>query len=293
MMDRPEHPATRVPIELDQIAPTEFDIEWGGVRVPPDVLAPHYACVGSSGSGKTLLMRLLMRPVLANLHFQRALVLDPKRELLPYLASLGLSPEQIVNMDPFATNSATWDMASDVRTPAQAKQLAEILAPIDQQARDPIWSTVARRTVQIVILTFIERADRRWTLRDIVEACTDFDNLKSVLKATPQGRRHYASYYTKPKATAASMFSTTASKLEGFTELAALAEHAKYRVSLDKWARSRSVLVLVNDDEHAETLRPGQSHLNLRSQEIEQVLFLQAGLESLGLDAEFAGFVPA
>jgi len=39
--------------------------------------------------------------------------------------------------------------------------------------------------------------------------------------------------------------------------------------------------------------RTGQSHLNLRSQEIEQVLFLQAGLESLGLDAEFAGFVPA
>ena len=231
---------------------------WGGVSFPPKRLAPHFAVLGITGSGKTLTQRMLMSSVLPmkNQPAFRALIYDPKREFFPILVGMGIAPQHIIVTHPLDTRGTAWDIAADVNDNVSAKEIAETLAPIDQSAHDPYWSTTARQTVHAVINTFIELAPGRWTLRDIVEACTYRPQLELVLGATAKGRRVLESHFARAESAAASIFSTVSSKVEDFAEIAALWEQSRYTVSLRQWMDSRSILLLGSHPDYETTLEP-------------------------------------
>ena len=72
----------------------EHTIPFPKQRLRLNRTAPHFALVGSSGSGKTIVQKLWMQAILpisgAGLLY-RSLVYDPKRELYPFLIGLGNS----------------------------------------------------------------------------------------------------------------------------------------------------------------------------------------------------------
>ena len=66
----------------------------GRQRFPSEVAARHLAFIGTTGSGKTLLQRLLMQSTLPGIgrgHGQRAVIYDAKQDILSILAGMRLS----------------------------------------------------------------------------------------------------------------------------------------------------------------------------------------------------------
>src|SRR5688572_13125469 len=72
-------------------------IDWGGVTLPASEGPNHWGCLGATGSGKTLTLRLLMQSVLPAIGTTgtigsgcdtRAMVYDAKQDALPLLMSI-------------------------------------------------------------------------------------------------------------------------------------------------------------------------------------------------------------
>ena len=92
-----------------------------GYRGFPERLASgHFAFIGATGSGKTLLQRLLLQSALPEIgrgRGHRALLYDAKRDLPSLLAGMGLNaPVRILN--PLDARSVAWDMAADISNPS-------------------------------------------------------------------------------------------------------------------------------------------------------------------------------
>ena len=64
---------------------------WGMMKLPSRVATSHFAIVGSTGSGKTISIRLLMQSILPNIGTgkdQRALIYDAKQDMVSILAGI-------------------------------------------------------------------------------------------------------------------------------------------------------------------------------------------------------------
>ncbi|MCI0538823.1 MAG: type IV secretion system DNA-binding domain-containing protein [Verrucomicrobiales bacterium] len=89
---------------------------------PSHVATNHFAFVGTTGSGKTLLQRLLMQSALTTVghgHGHRAVVYDAKQDTLSILSGMRIGcPVHVLN--PLDARSVAWDMAADVESPAVA-----------------------------------------------------------------------------------------------------------------------------------------------------------------------------
>ena len=69
-------------------------VRVGRFQFPCRIATGHFACVGATGSGKTMLQRLLMQSVLPEIgrgRGCRALVYDAKQDVLSQLAGMRLS----------------------------------------------------------------------------------------------------------------------------------------------------------------------------------------------------------
>src|SRR5215210_7824166 len=125
------------------IAPHHFDgICWGGrvwgKSLPQQSATKNYCFVGTVGSGKTVSIKLLLQTVLPFITYEefdhRALVYDPKQEMIPFLLGLNqylreleeedakaedrplqdIKPIEVKTLNPFDVNGYAWDMARDV-----------------------------------------------------------------------------------------------------------------------------------------------------------------------------------
>ena len=80
---------------LDQkLSSRDPGLQLGTLRVPSEAAYSHLALVGATGSGKTLLQRLLLQSVLPRIgqgFGHRALIYDAKQDVLSVLAGMRLS----------------------------------------------------------------------------------------------------------------------------------------------------------------------------------------------------------
>src|SRR5690349_16829924 len=109
--------ATDAPHEVTA-ASAQLFYPWGGreLRVE-DELAPHYAVMGMTSSGKTLTIRMLMRAVLVDNSDatkprlrSRAAVYDPKRDFYPLLVGMGVPEDSIVPLHAFDERAHMWHL---------------------------------------------------------------------------------------------------------------------------------------------------------------------------------------
>ena len=88
-------------------------VRWACRRVHLSNLSPHYLLIGTPGSGKTNLLKILMNSVLPDTEYGlrfRSLVYDPKTEFYPFLTRMGIPKEQIIVVNPFDARSSAWNL---------------------------------------------------------------------------------------------------------------------------------------------------------------------------------------
>ena len=236
------------------LPPDPNGIRLGTCILPQRVAYGHLAVVGATGSGKTLLQRLLMQSALPRIGAgmgQRALVYDAKQDILSLLAGMHVSaPLHLLN--PLDTRSAAWDMAEDVTSPASALQAATLLIAKASHDANPFFSNAARHLLHGVLLALILKAPRRWTLRQVILILRSETLLRQVLAGSEATR--YLLQYCEHTVTFQNILSTILTRLAPYEIIAATWDRAERRLSLRGWLQTESILVLGNDEENRAAL---------------------------------------
>lgn len=224
-------------------------LPWGACRLPSATAVLHWLVVGTTGSGKTLTLRLLMQDVLRLItpgSDARALVYDAKRDALPLLAGMGLSCP-VKTLNPLDERGVAWAIARDCTTPATAQQIAEVLVPDLDEGGNAFFAKAVRDLLSGVLVALHLAAPRAWTLRDVVLAMTgDPARLRDLLDRFDESRDRLQ--YFADERTWANILSTVATKLAPYKSVAAAWDRAPNAVSLGDWVRGEFVLVLGNDE---------------------------------------------
>lgn len=227
---------------------SEGTLNWGWLHLPWSFGTKHFAACGSTGSGKTTLIRFLMQSVLPRIGEkpdERALIYDAKQDILSILDGMKL-PGRIVLLNPFDTRCAAWDIAADVTEPSTAQQIATILIPEEKNAAQRFFSDAARHLLAGVMRRFIKTAPGRWTLADVVYAMLDQQRLEQILGSDPETSSLLT--YLRDSRTGNSVLSTVLTKIQPYEFIAAAWSHATEKVSLRDWVRGDYILILGNDE---------------------------------------------
>lgn len=140
----------------------------------------HRLVIGASGSGKSTIINLALQTVISDPSV-RALVYDPKQELVPFLYGLrgfawqqGVLHSSVKILHPFDVRAVAWDMALDIYSPISARQLATILVPDAETSpgTDGFFTSAVRDILTGVLLAFIRCSPNpnAWTFRDVLLA---------------------------------------------------------------------------------------------------------------------------
>ncbi|MEN8447455.1 MAG: type IV secretion system DNA-binding domain-containing protein, partial [Cyanobacteria bacterium J06555_13] len=213
-----------------QIERGDPGIFWGGMRVPTDYATMHFLVLGTTGSGKTVTLRLYMQSVLQGIGqpggSKRAFIYDPKGEMYSILLGMGLRDEDIAVMLPYDLRCRPWWMSKDIRSATQAETLAIILVPEKTNSKDDdYWRSTAILIIKATVRAFNKFCPERWTFRDLLLALRDQRIVTRMIAEVP-ALHHYAQTFGSEK-TAANIMSTVISKVERFEPIAALWHKAK------------------------------------------------------------------
>ncbi|MFO1459312.1 MAG: type IV secretion system DNA-binding domain-containing protein [Verrucomicrobiota bacterium] len=229
-------------------AATGPTLQIGRLRFPIRVAGGHFAFVGATGSGKTMLQRLLMQSVLPEVgqgRGVRALVYDAKQDVLSILGGMRLrSVVQILN--PLDSRSVAWDMASDITSPASALQVATGLIPPSDRDTNPFFTNAARHLLFGVLLHCIQQAEGRWSFRQVLLVLRDAELLRRVLGASSETQ--HLLQYCAHEGTFQNILSTVLTVTSSFEIIAAAWDRAGEKLSLRRWVASEGILMLGNDE---------------------------------------------
>lgn len=245
----------------------------------------HFLVTGASGSGKTTVINHLMASVLQQGAHARALVYDPKQEIIPLLDMLrGVQRDdeqplsgEVRILNPFDLRCSAWNMALDIDNAVSARQLATILVPdSESETGSASFFTHATRDILTgVLIAFIECVPRKgvWTLRDVLLTMLHEPYLRFILalKRTPGDRplpllwRIQETYFgsgADPR-TVGNIKASISAKLSVYEPIAAAWHRAAPSpdspafFSLGDWIRSQEdILVLGNDEAARAALDP-------------------------------------
>ncbi len=225
-------------------------VRFGWLQVPESQATTHFAIMGATGSGKTILIRSMMESILPRIgqgKDTRALIYDAKRDMIPILVGQGME-DRIVSLHPFDQRGSAWDMAKDITSPASADQAATVLIPNEKGISNPFFTDAARALMTGVITVFIRICPEAWTFRDVIVALKSATRIKLVLGACEETRDLIEQYFANEK-TANDVMTTIATKIQRYQYVAAAWEKATSSISLKEWINSESILVLGNDEE--------------------------------------------
>ena len=239
---------------------------WGPYSLPVADGTQHFLVSGTTGSGKTILIDLLMRSLLTSprMRDNRALIYDAKQEAIPKLKALGLS-DRVRVLHPFDARCSPWDVASDIDDPLSARQFAQILIPETERqgGSSSFFDDACRDIVAVTVLTLsLCTPDKKWTFRDLLLALLYPENLEAILsrnttyknKPFPNAKRIWSSYFdpaTTDDRTRNNVRASLNAKLSVYEPVAAAWEQAtEPPFSFVQWHKNNGneILVLGNDE---------------------------------------------
>lgn len=156
-------------------------ITFAGEPVPERDETKHFKLLGTTGTGKSTVIRELLTGAFAR--GDRAVITDPDGSYLKtFRASVGV--HRILN--PFDSRAARWDLFGEIVEPHDADQLARSLIP-DYDGSDRNWRLYAR-----TFLTAVLRQLHRANERDVAKlyylmVMAPAEELRDLLEATPAG----------------------------------------------------------------------------------------------------------
>lgn len=229
---------------------TQPGLRWGSVYLPFSAATQHFLAVGTTGSGKSLVQRRLMRDVLPAIHpgtDARALIFDAKNDIVPFLAHIGvrcpvysLNPFEARNEFPCAT---AWDIASDVTSPARAMNLAACLIPQEGGGTNRYFTDAARQVVAALAESFIRHSPRSWTFADFVFATLSARHLEELLVRDDDGKQVFENFFGDDR-TGYQVFTTIASRMNYYRPVAALWQRAACSLSIRRWLEEEAIVLL-------------------------------------------------
>ena len=238
--------------------PNDPGIWWAGLRIPTKDATTHFCVVGTTGSGKTVLMKRVMRDVLPRMAIEpdmRAIVYDPKQDILPFLHHLGFSIDQTGNggraaqvhiMNPFDLRAVAWEMAKDFTEPNTIENLANELVPEAHatRSREPYFPQASFHLVNGVLRSLNRVAPQKWQLRDVILCVNDSKLLRYLFSKEESTHWLIERYLDIPRTTQLNVLSSVSTSLGKFHTIAA-AWHKRHRsISITRWLGDNSVLVL-------------------------------------------------
>lgn len=264
------------------------ELAWGPIILThkPQAATEHFVVMGATGSGKSLLIKNLMAGALSSLPGEgqtagqrnRAVVYDPKQEMVSTLGRLGLSEETGLRiLHPFDTRAYCWDMARDISSPIEARQVATLLVPDTagtSGGSENFFTDACRDLLAGVMLTFSMCAPNpaSWTFRDVILCMLYQPYLRFILarNRTRDGRQFilntrlsesYLGGADPMKAdwrTISNIRSTLNATLAVYEPIAAAWQRAydgdlsqgrpPRRFSISQWISSNDTVVLGNDE---------------------------------------------
>jgi type IV secretory pathway TraG/TraD family ATPase VirD4 len=256
-------------------------VKWGPYLLPAEAATEHFLFIGSTGSGKTVLIKMLMRSVLRpdtmNLG-SRAVIYDAKQDILPFLYDV-MPEERIQILHPFDKRGWAWDIAKDVTSLLAARQIATILIPEVQRptGSDRFFNEASRELLMSAMIALMHsQRSMDWTLRDLLLLVLNPQDLSEALANTGLHvtQRVRQMYLVQADDRTRANILTSLSTSVGVHEPVAAAWHtSKKRLSIKEWIKSDKVLVLGNDESARASIDPINRALFQRIS--EEILHLQ------------------
>lgn len=219
----------------------------GGVDQPWSALTSHVLVLGTTGSGKTNTIRVVIGSVLPGIKpgsDRRAFIYDGKLDMLGYIFGMDVTcPVHLLN--PLDIRCSAWDVAADCTTLATAQQIGAVFIP-EEDGPNRYFSDAGRDLFVGIIEAFLLHCPGLWTLRDLLLAANSAEMMEHILSLHPVTRARVG--YFKEQRTFSSIHTTLTSRLAPFGIVAACWDRARDKVSLNEWARSESILVLGSDE---------------------------------------------
>lgn len=255
----------------------------------------HFLLVGSTGSGKTLNIRILLKHVLKHRAKPtrgpvRLMIYDSKTDHIKKLSGMiehatgrPFGSSDITILNPFDARCSAWDIAADIQHSSMAADMSAILMPVALEAKNPFFTETAQRVLEGVITAFIEHAPGKWTFRDLIHAATTRNRLRAIFESSRDTIGLVELF--EPRDTFNDVLSTLYGKLRKYQDIAACWEAARAAgkeagdersrlFSLDDWLSSDRLLVLGNSTR----MKEGMSAINnLLFSEASKVLLDRPG----------------
>ncbi len=225
-------------------------LRWGPTRIPKSAATQHFLAVGTTGSGKSLVQRLLMRDALSEISpgsDRRALILDAKNDALAFIDATKCSCP-VYTLNPFDGRgtqpiSVSWDIAADITSASRALNLAAALIPSEKGGNNQYFTDAARMVVSAVIESFIRHSPAIWTFSDLVFATLSMERTKALLQRDAEGKEVLANFLGDER-TGYQVFTTVVSRMSYFRSIAGLWQKTSQRLSLREWLSDDSILLL-------------------------------------------------
>ena len=226
------------------------EVVWGGVHLPFEATSTGFMLQGQPGSGKSVLLLLYLESILKHVGAGRGLRVvlgDPKREWGAYAHALVPPHVPIWNLNPFDACGCGWAVGADVRTVAEAEQLASALVPREKGDNNPYFRDTARLLVKGTIQALQHHAAGLWTLRDVLLFTAREELLAALLASCPFTHALKRQHLVVEK-TSHEIVSTIGSLLGRFEAVAACWSHAAHQVQIRDFLEREEVLLLGYDD---------------------------------------------
>lgn len=238
-------------------------VKWGCYRIPEDYASGHFLFLGATGSGKTVLIKMLMKSVFqpeGGKDTSRSVVYNAKGDSYSLLCSLGVK-DRVLNLHPFDARGVAWDLAADADSPVLARQIASILIPqpATGSGAEKFFTDTVRDLATATMTALHELCGVRWSFRDLLLLLLEPDELTKFLKRSerPSVKRAAKVYLeTSDPRTRGNIMATASAALSIYEPIAAAWEKRKQngKISIREWVSTDRILLLGNDETARESL---------------------------------------
>lgn len=235
-------------------------IRFGNDYLPESAATGHFLAAGTSGSGKSLVQRLLLESMLKNIwpgSDRRMLIFDAKGETTAYLNRIGVSAP-IYSLNPFESRSenpiaVAWDIGKDITSPTRANNLSHSLIKGESSGTNGYFTKAARIVVAACMRSFIKHSGSDWVFSDLINATTSWERMKEVLERDAMGQQ-IAETFLGDNNTGYGVATTVVADMELYSPIAALWQRSSKRLSIRDWLKGDSIVLLGENETASATL---------------------------------------
>lgn len=225
-------------------------LRWGNSILPESAATQHFLAVGTTGSGKSIVQRLLMKDVVTGIRQgsdKRVFIFDAKNDASSFLSRVNVSCP-VFNLNPFAhpgDNSipVAWDISADITSAARALNLAAALIPAAKGGNNQYFTDAARQVLSAVVESLIRHQPGRWSFSEFVHLTLSLQRVTETLNRDAIGRETLANFFGDDR-TGYQVFTTIVSRMSYYRSIGELWQSQENRISLRDWLTSESILLL-------------------------------------------------